>query len=228
MGNFLSGLANVFMPKAAETTATGAQAPDMTASHNPNQPAAMTATGLPGPVDPAQVAARQAAQQEAARETISQISAPVQVQDPSAPVIAQVPQALKLSELIAKQAEEVAQQAQKTIDMLKEQYLAAIAQEQPAAQATAPVQAVSAQGAPVQQTPVANPLATQTATTASTEELSAAEMEQMSALLASIMSGAQEAPTTAAPVVAQVAAPAAAAVAQAPVIPQVPAAATVA
>lgn len=50
----------------------------------------------------------------------------------------------------------------------------------------------------------------------------------MSALLESIMSGAQEAPTTAAPVVAQVAAPAAAAVAQAPVIPQVPAAATVA
>lgn len=224
MGNFLSGLANVFMPKAAETTATGAQAPDMTASHNPNQPAAMTATGLPGPVDSAQVAAQQAE----ARARATAISQPVQVQDPSAPVIAQVPQALKLSELIAKQAEEVAQQAQKTIDMLKEQYLAAIAQEQPAAQATAPVQAVSAQGAPVQQTPVANPLATQTATTASTEELSAAEMEQMSALLASIMSGAQEAPTTAAPVVAQVAAPAAAAVAQAPVIPQVPAAATVA
>ena len=217
--------------KPATTTATGAiPAPEiiMTASHDPSQPAAMTATGLPGQADPAQVAEQQAAAREIAT-AISQpvpvpVPVPVQVQDPSAPVIAQTPQqAPKLSEQIAKQAEEVAKQAQETIDKLKEQFLAAIAQEQPAAQATAPVQAVSPQGTPVQQAPVANPLEAQTTTASPSEEITPAEMAQMSALLASIMGGEQEAPTTVAPVAAQ-----AAAAAQAPVIPQAPAAATVA
>lgn len=216
MDKILSGLANVFMPKAAETTATGAQeAPELN----------MTGTN-PAPSTTAQA---DPAQQEAARTAMTQISAPVQAQDPSAPVTAQVPQQLKLSEQLAKQAEEVAKKAQETIDNLKQQFVAAIAQEQAVAPA-APAQAVSPQGVPVQQAPLANPLEAQSATAGPAEEISPAELEQMSALLASIMGGAQEAPMTAAPVATApaTAAPAAAQATQAPVVPPAPAAATVA